>query len=219
MYKLLIFDWDGTIIDSASKIISSMQTAARDCDFEIPTDEQVRNIIGLGLPEALRDIFPDIDDQGVEQMRLRYGHYFLREDTTPTPLFSGVLQSLESMKNKGMRMAVATGKSRKGLDRAFADTGLGFAFETSRCADETTSKPHPHMLEEILAETGVKAEEAVMIGDTEYDLDMGQRAGMDVIAVSYGAHHVDRLKGYKPVLETDHFPEIEAWLAQQGVFN
>ena len=109
-------------------------------------------------------------------------------------------------------MAVATGKSRKGLDRVFAETGLAYVFETSRCADETTSKPDPHMLEEILAETGVKASEALMIGDTEYDLEMGRRAGMDVIAVSYGAHHLDRLMKYDPVLVVHNFPELEAWI-------
>lgn len=219
MYKLLIFDWDGTIIDSASRIVSSMQAAAADCDFPVPTDDAVRNIIGLGLPEAIAVLIPGVDQQGIEQMRQRYGHYYLGEDSTPTPLFAGALHSLESMHKRGMRMAVATGKSRRGLSRAFAETGLAYVFETSRCADETTSKPHPHMLEEILAETGVKAEEAVMIGDTEYDLEMGQRAGMDVIAVSYGAHHLDRLKGYKPVLEVHNFPELEQWLEQQGTFN
>lgn len=217
MYKLLIFDWDGTIIDSASRIISSMQAAAHDCDHVVPSDEQVRNIIGLGLPEALRILIPGIGEQDIETMRARYGHYYLGVDSTPSPLFSGAQHSLESMHRKGMRMAVATGKSRKGLMRAFSDTGLGHLFETSRCADETASKPDPHMLEEIIEETGVAPSEALMIGDTEYDLDMGRQAGMDVIAVSYGAHHLDRLKGYNPVLEVDHFPEIEKWLEKHGV--
>lgn len=196
-----------------------MQAAAKDCGYNVPSDDQVRNIIGLGLPEALEVVIPGISSQGIGEMRARYGHYYLGEDSTPTPLFPGAQSTLQSMHNKGMRMAVATGKSRKGLQRAFADTGLGYLFETSRCADETTSKPHPHMLEEILEESSVNPNEAVMIGDTEYDLDMGKRAGMDVIAVSYGAHHVDRLKGYKPVLEADRFPEIESWLVQLGVFN
>lgn len=217
MYKLLIFDWDGTIIDSASRIISSMQAAAHDCGYVVPSDEQVRNIIGLGLPEALRILIPGIGEQDIETMRARYGHYYLGADSTPSPLFPGAQHSLESMHRKGMRMAVATGKSRKGLIRAFADTGLGHLFETSRCADETTSKPNPHMLEEIIEVTGVSPSEALMIGDTEYDLEMGRHAGMDVIAVSYGAHHLDRLKGYDPVLEVDHFPEIEKWLEKHGV--
>ncbi len=218
MYKLLIFDWDGTVIDSASRIISSMQSAARDCKLPVPTDAAVMNIIGLGLPEAIRILIPEISDDGIDQMRLRYGHHFLGENTTPTPLFAGAQKTLESMHKKGMRMAVATGKSRRGLDRAFAQTGLAYVFETSRCADETVSKPDPLMLEEILAETGVDRSEAVMIGDTEYDLDMGRRAGMDVIAVSYGAHHIDRLKGFDPVLEVHNFPELEQWLEGKGAF-
>lgn len=218
MYKLLIFDWDGTIINSESRIISSMQSAAKECGFEIPGDEQVRNIIGLGLPEALRLLIKGIDEVGIERMRASYGHYFMSADSTPSPLFPGVQHSLESMHRKGMRMAVATGKSRKGLSRAFVDTGLAYLFEASRCADETTSKPDPHMLEELVEETGVQPSEALMIGDTEYDLEMGKRAGMDVLAVSYGAHHIDRLKGYEPVLEVDHFPDIEKWLEKKGVF-
>ncbi|EAR60660.1 HAD family hydrolase [Neptuniibacter caesariensis] len=219
MYKLLIFDWDGTIIDSAARIVSSMQSAASDCGYEVPSDDAVRNIIGLGLPEALRILVPGITDDGITRMRQSYGHYYLGEDSTPSPLFTGAQRSLESMHQKGMRMAVATGKGRNGLNRAFAETGLAHLFETSRCADETTSKPDPHMLEELLQETRVKASEAVMIGDTEYDLEMGRRAGMDVIAVSYGAHHIDRLKGFDPVLEVHNFPELESWLEAQGAFG
>lgn len=218
MYKLLIFDWDGTLIDSADRIISSMQSAAEDCGFPVPAAESVREIIGLGMPEAVSALIPGVTEEGIEQMRNRYGHYFLGSDETPTPLFAGVQHTLESMQSKGARMAVATGKSRKGLQRAFAQTGLGYLFETSRCADETTSKPHPHMLEEILAETGVKPSEAVMIGDTEFDLDMGRRAGMDVIAVSYGAHPLVRLQNFNPVLEVHNFVELEVWLEKQGVF-
>lgn len=212
MYKLLIFDWDGTIIDSAARIVSSMQCAARDLGLAELTDAQVRNIIGLGLPEAIRELIPFVTDAEVDLMRQRYSHYYLGVDDTPTHLFPGVQHSLERMHANGIRMAVATGKSRRGLERIFAETGLAYIFETSRCADETTSKPDPHMLEEILAETGVKASEALMIGDTEFDLDMGRRAGMDVIAVSYGAHHVDRLHKYDPVLVVHNFPELEHWI-------
>jgi phosphoglycolate phosphatase len=218
VYKLLIFDWDGTVIDSTARIISSMQSAAQDCDMPVPASDAVMNIIGLGLPEAIQILIPGISDDGVEQMRLQYGHHFLSENTTPTPLFPGVQKTLESMHKKGMRMTVATGKSRRGLDRVFAQTGLAYLFETSRCADETLSKPDPLMLEQILAETGVDRSEALMIGDTEYDLEMGRRAGMDVIAVSYGAHHLDRLKGFDPVLEVHNFPELEQWLESKGVF-
>lgn len=217
MYKLLIFDWDGTVIDSAARIISSMQKAAQDLSQPALTDEAVRNIIGLGLPEAIRVLIPNVDESVIPQMRERYGHYYLGVDDTPTELFDGVEQTLSNLKDKGYRLAVATGKSRRGLKRVFDDTGLEYLFETSRCADETTSKPHPHMLEEILQETGLNAADAVMIGDTEFDLEMGVRAGMDTIAVSYGAHHVDRLKAYKPVLVMNNFPDLESWLAQSAI--
>nr|WP_201356425.1 HAD-IIIA family hydrolase [Amphritea japonica] len=215
MYKLLIFDWDGTVIDSAARIISSMQKAAQDLSQPELTDEAVRNIIGLGLPEAIQVLIPGVDESVIPQMRERYGHYYLGVDDTPTELFEGVEQTLNNLKDKGYRLAVATGKSRRGLQRVFEDTGLEYLFETSRCADETTSKPHPHMLEEILQETGLNAADAVMIGDTEFDLEMGVRAGMDTIAVSYGAHHVDRLKAYKPVLVMNNFPDLESWLAKK----
>ncbi|MFW1678254.1 HAD-IA family hydrolase [Pontibacter sp. JAM-7] len=213
MYKLLIFDWDGTLIDSADRIIASMQAAARDCNVPVPDAEAVRNIIGLGLPEAIRLLIPGIDQVGVEEMRRQYGAHFLEIDQTPMILFPGVRESLERMHQKGVRMAVATGKSRRGLDRGYKQTGLGPLFETSRCADETTSKPDPHMLHEILEETGVAPHEALMIGDTEYDLEMGQRAGTGLVAVSYGAHPLHRLEPYKPVLKVDQFMQLEAWLA------
>lgn len=213
MYKLLIFDWDGTLIDSAAKIIASMQAAARDCSLPVPTDDAVRDIIGLGLPEAIRILIPGIEQSDVEAVRGRYGVHFLETNTTPMPLFPGVRESLERMHQRGVRMAVATGKSRRGLNRGYEQTGLGHLFETSRCADETTSKPDPHMLHEILAETGVAAHEALMIGDTEYDLEMGQRAGTGLVAVSYGAHAVHRLEPYNPLLKVDEFTQLEHWLA------
>ncbi|WP_027856060.1 HAD family hydrolase [Marinobacterium jannaschii] len=216
MYKLLIFDWDGTIIDSAGRIVSSMQSAARDLGLPELTDDAVRNIIGLGLPEAIRILVPGIDDGSLEKLRQLYSKYYITDDPTPAELFPGVKHSLESLHARGYRLAVATGKSRRGLDRVFADTGLGWLFEASRCADETTSKPDPHMLQEILQETGVKASDAVMIGDTEYDLDMGVRASMDVIGVSYGVHHQDRLKAFDPVLIAHRFVELEQWLECQS---
>lgn len=214
MYKLLIFDWDGTIIDSASRIISSMQSAAVHCGVEVPSDDAVRNIIGLGLPEAIKAIIPNIDESGVQQMQAQYGHYFLNVDTTPARLFEGVEASLKRMFEQNLRMAVATGKSRKGLDRALASTELAPYFETSRCADETLSKPNPLMLQEILNETCVDVKDAVMIGDTEYDLGMAKAIGMDSIAVSYGAHQIDRLTQYEPVLIANKFADIENWLQQ-----
>ncbi|MBA4502250.1 HAD family hydrolase [Marinobacterium marinum] len=212
MYKLLIFDWDGTIIDSTQRIASSLRASARELDLPVPTWEAARDIIGLGLPEAIRTLFPNEGDAIINPLRERYAYYYMDADETPVELFPGVQRTLESLKDKGYRLAVATGKSRAGLEHVFAETGLGSLFETSRCADETTSKPDPHMLHELLEETGVQRQQAVMIGDTEYDLEMGQRAGMDTVAVSYGAHHLDRLRVLRPVREIHHFTELELWL-------
>ncbi len=212
MYKLSIFDWDGTVIDSTARIVSSMHAAARDLNLPALADHEAREIIGLGLPEAIRRLFPGIKDHMMEPLRETYAYHYLEANQTPTALFDGARQTLESLRSKGYRLAVATGKSRRGLDRILADTEMGHLFEVTRCADETTSKPDPHMLYEILEETGVSSTEAVMIGDTEFDLEMGTRAGMDRIAVSYGAHHIDRLHAFDPVLEVHHFPELEKWL-------
>jgi phosphoglycolate phosphatase len=217
VYKLLIFDWDGTVIDSAARIISSMQRSALYLGLEPLDAEAIRNIIGLGLPEAIRALVPGIDAAGIEGMRERYAHYYVTGDDTPTHLFAGARSSLESLHRKGYRLAVATGKNRRGLDRVFAQTGLGSLFELSRCADETTSKPDPHMLHEILQQAKVDVSQALMVGDTEYDLEMGHRAGMATVAVSYGAHHIDRLKPWRPVLEIDNFPELERWLDGQSL--
>ncbi|WP_409526436.1 HAD family hydrolase [Nitrincola sp. MINF-07-Sa-05] len=213
MYTLLIFDWDGTIINSEERIISCMRSASQDLELPLPHPEAVRNIIGLGLPEAIRALIPGIADEMIPRMRERYAFHYIEGDQTPTPLFPGVEDTLARLRDRGFRMAVATGKNRPGLDRVFEQTGLGQYFELSRCADETTSKPDPHMLHEILSETQVPAHQALMIGDTEYDLEMGQRAGVPTAAVSYGAHPIHRLRPWCPVVELDHFTELELWLA------
>ena len=215
MYKLLIFDWDGTVIDSAARIVSSMQKASLDLGYGELTDTAVRHIIGLGLPEALVVLIPSIDEQGIQAMRERYGYYFLNADETPVELFDGVAASLARLKKRGYRLAVATGKSRRGLEQAFDETGLRDLFEISRCADETLSKPDPLMLQEILEQTGVKASEALMIGDTSFDLEMAVNAGVDRVACTYGAHPLDRLTPWAPVLFADQFTALESWLDQR----
>lgn len=212
MYDLLIFDWDGTIIDSEASIINSMQSAARDLTLDEPTDASVRNIIGLGLPEAIKMLFSDADNQFVLDLKDRYVHHFLAADPTESRLFPGVRETLNSLSQQGFRLAVATGKSRRGLNRVLEDTKLGALFEVTKCADETASKPDPLMLEEILFLTDIPTKRALMIGDTEYDLEMGQRASMDTAAVSYGAHALERLSKWNPVQEIHAFAELESWL-------
>jgi phosphoglycolate phosphatase len=216
MYDLLVFDWDGTLIDSAARIISSMHKATLDLPLDPVSDEAIRNIIGLGLPEVMQQLFPGIDAHIQGRACEAYSHYYLH-DKTPTQLFPGVEAGLLRLKESGYQLAVATGKSRQGLDRVFEETGLGSLFAYSRCADETRSKPHPLMLHQILEESGFSVERSLMVGDTEYDLGMAQQAEMDAVAVSYGAHSPARLKPYGPVLNIDHFCELERWLDSKSM--
>lgn len=210
--KLIIFDWDGTLIDSAARIINCMQRAAYDAELPKPSDEEVRNIIGLGLPEVFEQLFGGLSADKEQQMKTLYSHYYIDQDDTPTDFFDGVVDGLARLKEAGYLLAVATGKSRRGLDRVFDETGTGALFHYSRCADETKSKPDPLMLHQLIDESGISLEHCLMVGDTEYDLGMAGLAGMASIGVSYGAHHPDRLRTHRPKIIIDHFSELERWL-------
>lgn len=212
-YRLLIFDWDGTLMDSASRIVSSMQAAALDAEWGPLSDVAVRDIIGLGLPEAIARLCPGIDPTRAERLRARYAFHFVEDDTTPMSFFPGVEEGLASLHAiTDQRLAVATGKSRRGLDRVFRESGSGRWFHASRTADETLSKPHPRMLEELLAELEVRVNEAVMIGDTEYDLEMARALGMDRVAVTYGVHAPSRLAASRPVFTAGTSADLFDWL-------
>lgn len=208
---LLIFDWDGTLSDSTARITLAMQLAAESVGLGFLAAERVHNIIGLGLPEALVQLYPEVDDPMRLRLRDAYRHHFSLLDQQPSALFPGVMDTLVQLGKQGHRLAIATGKSRQGLDRILAGLGVADLFEASRCADETASKPHPLMLEQLLASFGLSASDAVMVGDTEYDMDMARRIQMPRIAVSYGAHHIDRLKPYNPALCMDEFVELLNW--------
>lgn len=216
---LYIFDWDGTISDSAAKICRCMQLAAEEVGVEPLEDDAIKNIIGLALPEALRVMYPDLEESKREEVKLGYSRQFLQADSTPSPFFPKAMETLESLRDQGFKMAVATGKSRRGLDRVLNNLKLDTFFHASRCADETTSKPHPHMLNELLEEFNLPPEQAVMIGDTEYDMSMAYQIGMPKIAVSYGAHTIDRLMKYKPELCVDRFEEILNWSFKENTPN
>jgi len=211
-YTLLIFDWDGTLIDSEARIVSSFQGATKELGLRIPSDFSVRDIIGLGLPEAIAKVMPECDATQCQLIREAYSRHYNTVDSTPTSLFDGVFEGLHHLKEVGYRLAVATGKSRRGLNRVMNETALGSIFELSRCADETTSKPAPLMLEEILAETCVEKHNAVMIGDTTYDLEMARLAGIDSIGVTYGVHPRHRLEVFGPTKFVNDFDELVAWL-------
>lgn len=212
-YRLVIFDWDGTLMDSEARIVSSMQVAAREADWGELTAESVSNIIGLGLPEAIATLCPGIDAERAMRLRDRYAFHFVQGDTTPMSFFAGVEPGLARLHARlGQCLAVATGKSRRGLDRIFRETGTGQWFHASRTADETLSKPHPRMLEELLVELGVDVREAVMVGDTEYDLEMARALDMDRVAVTYGVHAPQRLAASRPVFTAESADELFDWL-------
>lgn len=211
---LIIFDWDGTLSDSTAKIVQCVQQAAHNTGFPVLSDEAILNIIGLGLPEAMQVLYPQLNDNEKEQIRLAYIACFLEVDQSPSPFFEGVEEGLQSLKKAGYRMAVATGKSRRGMNRVFERLNMQHFFDASRCADETASKPHPLMLQELLQEFSVDAEQAIMVGDTEYDMDMAKQMGIPRVAVSYGAHHIDRMMSYEPSLCVDQFSELVEWILQ-----
>lgn len=198
-YELIIFDWDGTLMDSVPRIVSCMQAAALEAEWGALTAAEVEDIIGLGLPEAIAQLCPGILPAQAERLRERYAHHFVQADATPMAFFGGVEAHIARLRgHEQQRLAVATGKSRRGLDRIFAETGSGAWFHASRTADETRSKPHPQMLSELLAELAVPVDRALMVGDTEYDLEMAKAIGMDRVGVSYGVHTPERLAMSEP---------------------
>lgn len=212
-YDLLIFDWDGTLMDSIARIVNCFGNACADVGLPIPHESAMRNVIGLGLAEAVDTLLPGVDGPTRERVVARYREYFLHTDETPMPLFDGVRAGLEALTGQGYRLAVATGKSRRGLDRVLAETGLGGLFTATRCADEAFSKPHPKMLKDLLDYTGLDAARALMVGDTTYDLQMARAAAMDSLAVSYGVHAREQLLAHLPRACLDSFAEVGRWLA------
>lgn len=210
-YELIVFDWDGTLLDSAGAIVQAIQSACRDLGLAVPDDSRARHVIGLGLVDAMRHAVPDLPADQYQAMVDRYRYHYLAGDHE-LALFQGVPQMLERLHSAGHILAIATGKSRVGLDRALDHSGLRRLFQASRCADECHSKPHPQMLEELTAEFGIAATSTVMIGDTSHDLLMASNAGIDALAVTYGAHPHDHLLEYKPVACLHSVRELDRWL-------
>lgn len=210
--KVVIFDWDGTLVDSVDHIADSLHQAATDLGYPALERAAYRDIIGLGMVEALGRLYPGITHDEMTAMREGYANYFFRKVTTPHNLFEGMAEVVMDLQGSGRGCSVATGKSRKGLDPALISSGLGAHFDITRCADETRSKPDPRMLEEILFFYGVEPSEAVMIGDTRYDLEMAQRLGMPSIGVEWGVHKRDVLGGYAPHAIVDSVAELRSVL-------
>lgn len=205
---LAIFDWDGTLSNSSSRIVAAMQAAAEDTALEVPSDAAVKDIIGLGLPEAIEALFAGLDPGTAGQVRLRYSQRFVEFDRIPSDLYAGAMETLHRLRARGYLLAVATGKSRRGLNRVLASLEMEQFFDASRCADETLSKPDPLMLHELLEELDCPAQSAVMIGDTEYDLEMAVSARVAGVGVSYGSHNPERLERHGPLAIIDALPEL-----------
>ena len=212
-YDLIVFDWDGTLMDSERKIVRCMSAAAADLGLVDPGADAIRQIIGLGLDEAMEALFPQAPAALRQHLTLRYREHFLGLDQTDMPLFPGVEEGLPRLTQEGFLLAVATGKGRRGLDRVLDETGTRRYFAATRCADESFSKPHPGMLEDILEQTGVPRDRALMVGDTTYDMLMARNAGIAALAVSYGAHGRAQLLECAPLGCVDSFAEICRWLS------
>lgn len=210
--KVVVFDWDGTLIDSEQHIVSCIAHAATVVGLPELTYDRMKSIIGLGMKEALMDLYPAITESQVQSLREHYSARFHDDASAGLELFPGVEETLNSLKEKGIRLAVATGKSRRGLEIAKKTSGLGDFFEIERCADETKSKPHPQMLHELIDYFGVSAQEMVMVGDTSFDMEMASRASMPAVGVSYGVHHSTDLQNWKPQVIVDQMPELLGWL-------
>ncbi len=213
-FDLIVFDWDGTLMDSAARIVASLQAAGADLGLPVKTDAECRNVIGLGMFEAIQGLHEVTEPELIPRFSERYRHHFLVSCTHPEVLFDGVHGILQALVQRQLWLGVATGKGRKGLDRVLKQTDCSRYFHSTRCADETSSKPDPMMLCEIMDELGVMPEKTLMVGDTEYDLEMAQRAGTAALAVSYGAHESERLQIFEPLACLKSIDEMAQWLAK-----
>lgn len=210
--KLVIFDWDGTIMDSVAKIVTSMQQAAERERLVIPSEDAVKDIIGLSLAPALKQLFGELSGEQIDGMVTFYKEEYLLLDQQPSPLFDGIVDVFEALTQRNIKIAVATGKSRVGLNRLIEQTGLEHFFCDSMTADEAHSKPHPQMIEDIMTRQSVNKDEVIMVGDSCLDLTMANNAGVKSIGVSYGAHDKVRLHMAKPIAVVDCASDLLVYL-------
>lgn len=214
-YELVVFDWDGTLVDSAAHIVDSIQRAARDIDIPEPSEADARHIIGLGLTDAMEYLFPQLAADMYRRVAEQYRHHYLLGEHV-VKLFEGVEEGLVRLHASGHLLAVATGKSRRGLDRALEETGLGRFFHATRCGDEGFPKPHPEMLDFLVDELMVERSAAVMVGDTTHDLEMARAASVDAVAVAYGAHAPQTLRAARPRACVDTPAALWQWLDENA---
>jgi phosphoglycolate phosphatase len=214
-YDLVIFDWDGTLMDSTRLISKSLQQACRDIGAPVPSDEDALFVIGLNMADTFAHVAPTLDTAQRAALAERYRHHFLANEHE-APLFDGVRDMLADLHGRGRRLAVATGKARRGLDRVLDSTGLKPWFEATRCADEGFAKPHPGMLLMLLEMTGVQPARALMVGDTTHDLELAANAGVDALAVTYGAHPEPLLATRPALARLESVRSLHGWLATHG---
>lgn len=214
-FDLIVFDWDGTLMDSTGTIVRCIQASARDLGLPVPDQRAASYVIGLGLQDAMEAVLPDLDPKYYPRMVERYRYHYLSQDQELV-LFDGVPEMLADLAQQGYFLAVATGKSRVGLNRALYTTRLLSVFDATRCADETFSKPHPAMLHELTRELGQDLKRTVMIGDTTHDLQMAANAGAGGVAVHYGAHTPQELRSLAPLYAADSVAQLHAWLNEHG---
>lgn len=211
-YKVVIFDWDGTLMDSVGRIVDSMISAAKEVGVDVPSEIQVKNIIGLSLEVAIKILFPKDAVEKSDAIISAYKEFYLVKSNIETPLFENAYDLLQLLKNDGRTLAVATGKARFGLNRLLDISQTTHFFTASRCADEANSKPDPQMLNQLINELQVNADDVVMIGDTIHDLSMAQKAGVDSIGVTYGVHNKVELEKYAPVAIVHNVLELQSVL-------
>lgn len=214
-YPLLAFDWDGTLFDSAGSIVLAVQAAAVEIGIEKPSYTQASYVIGLGLHDAMRHIAPDLDEAAIQQFAQSYLRHY-RQHAADITLFAGVQDMLNTLKQRGHLLAVATGKSRTGLNEALKISGLHTVFDTTRTADQTASKPNPLMLHEIMNELGCTKAQTLMIGDTSHDLGMAQNTPCASVGVSYGAHQAQGLERFAPKYIAHSIDDLQNWLLQHA---
>ena len=214
-FELLVFDWDGTLMDSAASIAASLQAACLDMELPVPSERDARYVIGLGLNDAMAHILPGVPSAEYPRIAERYRHHFLARDGGTT-LFPGAMDMVCELHAAGHLLAVATGKGRRGLDRALEATRLARYFHATRCADEGFSKPHPGMLQRLMEDLGVGPEGTLMVGDTTHDMEMARAAGVARLAVAHGAHDRCDLVGCEPLACVEGCGELRAWLAEHA---
>jgi phosphoglycolate phosphatase len=198
-FDLIIFDWDGTLVNSIEWIVHCIQTAAEENGCAIPEQQDTKDIIGLSIKNAMQKLFPGIDEETQQQLVKRYSELFFSKTITQSDLFAGVYPMLEDLKKAGYQLAVATGKNRTGLDRALLGTQTAELFAITKCADETMSKPNPTMLNEIVEQLAVSKQRALMVGDSIHDLQMATNAEIASVGVACGAHPETTLKHFNPL--------------------